>query len=166
MNHNIEQIINITLWNSSVWAIIILSVWLIFTFITIASEYFFASFMSLLILIATFSIWGSIPPWEINYLKSLNFWMIYISIGLPFACVKTFFYAKKTKKYYSINSQQQLLDNLKNELKHKVLSWWIAWPFEFIIWLLSDLMSNTWNFIWSNIHNLFYAIAKFAIKQK
>lgn len=96
--------------------------------------------------------------------------LIYLGIGLVYAMVRTYFYGRKPYTHWSFdkdNSPEKLKElkrvKLKSKLKGNVFRWWFLFPISFINWVLSDLLKDFFNAIYSKLRKVFEGILDMGI---
>ena len=160
----LEKVAAITLFGGVGWAIAVGVIFLIAVFISDYNENGFAITLSFAGLMALFYFWGSAPLWEVFPLFSWKFLVLYFSVGLVYAILKTFLYSKKQARIASSrDSRADILRTIKRGLEENVFRWWFAWPISFTMWVFGDLLSDIFSGIWSKVRKLFENIAKAGI---
>jgi len=164
-----DQIMALTLWGSAGWAIAFGVAFVIVTLISDYNENGWAITGSFGVLLVLFAIWGSTPLWVLFPLLSWKFIGLYLILGLGFAAIKTYSYAKKYAKenyssYERSDSQDQLYLEIKSKLRGNVFRWWFAWPISMLRWIFADLIVDLYEFIWPRIRVIFESIATVGVK--
>ena len=158
-----DQILALTLFGSVTWAIIIGVLFLIIVLVSDYNENGWAITLSFAGLLTLFGIWGSTPLWVVFPLLSWKFLAFYLTVGLGFALLRTYFYAKNYAKRNSYSSKEDIMYDLKRDLGGNVFRWWFVWPVSFLIWVFGDLLVDLFEFIWPKIRGIFMVIASAGI---
>lgn len=102
---------------------------------------------------------------------------IYLLIGLIYAIIKSRLFGNKLgsemsdtnyNKYYKGNDNGTIWTEkgLRSALKGNVARWWLMWPVSLINWVLTDLLVDAFNLIYSKISGIFITLLNQGIESK
>ena len=168
-----ETLLTLTLFGSLVWAIVSVAIFLLILFASETQQNGFVAFGSLLGFLALYYFFGSFSPFLVLF--SWKVILSYFVIGLIYSSIRTFFEGRKLgekmKKYpdtkpdsYPYESKQSLKDEFVKKLKGNVFRWWFMWPISLITWLLTDLIKDVWNYLYSKVKRFYDYILDLGIK--
>lgn len=168
-----ESLLTVTLFGSMIWAIISVIVFLILLFSSDIKENGFVAFSSLIIFGVIYYFWGTFQP--ILTILSWKIILFYFVIGLIYSIIRTFFKGRtlgeeikdlpdKRPNNYPYDTKSSAKKEFFDDLKGNVFRWWFMWPISFINWAISDLVKDTWNFIYSKMKKFYYFILELGVK--
>jgi len=118
-------------------------------------------------------IWG-----DFNIIKYLGLWNVglYLGLGLAHAFVRTYFYgakgAKEFKEKKKLSTEAENVIQLVNEkeslisgLKNNVFRWWFNWVISLAHWIVTDLLSDVFDWIYKRIEKVFLQIFNLGFKE-
>lgn len=170
-----EAFLSIALFGSFVWWSIITAVILLILFVSEVKSQEGSGWISLVALIAYFIIfyfWGNK---DIGILLDWKFLLLYLGIGFVYTLIRTYFFGRSSKnkvqenintsysgsyntKESAVNYKKREREEFIEKLKVNVFRWWFIWPISLIVWTLSDLVRDVWNWIYANIRKIFEGI--------
>ena len=177
-----EALLALTLFGSIIWFWMSVLVFLIICFISEIEENGFLAFGTLVLIIIAYNVWGDIKA--ILPLFSFVTVSIYLVIGLVFSILRTFFMGrtlgKKIKNLIKSNEELRIANpryayddgtSIKglrkpfiDDLKGNVFRWWFMWPVSMITWLITDLIKDMWDYVYSKIKNFYNYLLELGIK--
>lgn len=156
MNDLLGFLPQITLWGSVAWFYLVTIGFIIAIFASDFHKNGFYIFGSVVLFSVVNYVWG-----DVNLLDYVS-WPrigIYLGIGFLYSLVRTYFYGRTYKDKYlkskTHSNQVMLKESRTDYLKDNVFRWWFAFPISVINWLLTDLLKDTWNMIYSKLEVLF-----------
>ena len=178
------DIFALTLFGSTVWALILIGLFIVICFIADFNKNGFYATLSLLIAGAIIYFWGK------NYdaivaLFSFKNIFAYVVIGLLYSMVRTFFKGracgmkmkdlksreeleeirrKSTDRYIQSHTKEDERNDFYDKLKGNVFRWWFMWPISGINWIVTDLLKDFWDYLFSLLKNFYQNILDLGIK--
>jgi len=170
-----EAFLSIALFGSFVWWSIITAVLLIILFVSEVNENGYVAFGFVVAYLTLFYFKGN---QDLGVFLDWNYLLIYLSVGIIYSVIRTLNLGLKKKKEvqeHINNSESYWIKTKKDAIKYKkqqhqellkklaanVSRWWFMWPISLIVWTLSDLMSDFWNWLWKIFRSVFEAIFNF-----
>lgn len=165
-----EAFLSIALFGSFVWWSIITAVLLIILFVYEVKENGYVAFGFVVAYLVVFYFWGNK---DLGFLLDWKLLASYFGIGLLYSIIRTLILGskKKTEIQEHINKDSWIKSKkdairykegqgreLRRELSGNVSRWWLMWPISLIVWTLSDLLSDFWNWLWKGFRKVFEAI--------
>lgn len=101
---------------------------------------------------------------------------IYLAIGLIYSGIRTFFKGRELGKKIqflpqSNDSSKRIYDSKESNrkefvenLKGNVFRWWFMWPVSLINWLVTDLIKDAWDYIYSKLKRMYNYILELGVK--
>lgn len=177
-----SALFTLTLFGSIVWFWITAIIFLVVCFASDINKNGIVAFVTLIIIGFLFYFWGDVKS-ILAFFSLINV-SIYLGIGLLFSAFRTFFSGRTLgKKLKNLPSAKDLSNNDENkytkyvsgtkesekesfirELKGNVFRWWFMWPISMINWLITDLIKDTWDFVYSKIKGFYNLILELGIK--
>jgi len=154
----------LTLFGSVTWFWISVALLLIIFFVSDLNENGFYAFGSLVIVSILYYFWGDIKL-ILPLFTFVNI-SIYLGVGFVFSSLRVFFAARSKMveiKNYP-NSADRLKQEFKNDLQGNVSRWLFMWPISLINWVLTDLLKDFWNYIYSKIGGYYNYIVDLGFK--
>lgn len=181
----------LTLFGSAIWFWLTVAIFLVICFASDINKNGFYAFGTLIFLVFFYYFWGDVKP-LLAILTFLNV-TVYLGIGLLYSTIKTFFSGRKLGKeiqnlptkeevknsprvptkfggsigyggeYYG-ETKEAVKAQFVNELKGNVFRWWFMWPFSLINWLFTDLIKDTWNYLYSKLKRFYDFVLELGIK--
>ena len=155
-----------------------LSVLFIISLVSEANENgFWAGFGFILFGIAVYYWDATNFQWLLGNL--LYYGPIYLGIGIVFALIKFYFWGRSNgKKYLELKSRwmtknkftamdNEAINNFHKDnyeardlidpskFKNHAFRWWLNWPGSMLWWVLSDMLRNLWDLVWSKVKIMF-----------
>ncbi len=100
------------------------------------------------------------------FIISWTFAGTYLGIGLVYSVIRVFFEGRKLgKKIQDLpkgNTSQK--DYVIDKLSGNVSRWWFMWPISLINWVLTDLLRDFWDYVYSKMGNFYRKVLELGIK--
>jgi hypothetical protein len=104
--------------------------------------------------------------------------IIYLSAGLIYSVIRTFFTGRNlgkrmktlpsedllTKKESWQNTKEKEKEKFINDLKGNVFRWWFLWPVSLITWTLTDLVAEAWDWCYNGMKKFYNGVLEVGIK--
>ena len=164
----------LTLFGSVIWFWVSVLIFLFIVFASDINENGFYAFGSLIIISAVYYFWGDVKP-ILPIISLLNI-SIYLGIGLVFSTLRTFFAGRELgklikdlpitneKNKYDSDTKEYQKERFVNRLKGNVFRWWFMWPISLINWLISDLIADIWDYVYSKLSGFYNYVVELGIK--
>lgn len=136
------------------WILVVLLVIVLHTFDNYQNGY--GATVSVVIFIILTKYWGTFDIFTLVNLKAVG---IYIVIGLAFAGLRTYFFARKAE------DEQDAVNRLK-QLRFNVFRWWFLWPVSLLNWFLYDLIRDFFNVVYDKLEKKFVVIFNKGLKKE
>lgn len=166
-----ETFLSITLLGSFVWWCIITAVLLIIFFISEVKENGYVAFGFAVAYLTLFYFKGN---QDLGVFLDWIYLLMYLGIGIIYSVIRTLNLGLKSKNEVQkhINSTNWDIKSKKDAIKYKkrqreqllekldgnVFRWWFMWTISLIVWTLSNLMSDFWNWLWKTFRSFFEEI--------
>lgn len=169
----IEFLAALTLFGSVWYFWISVVILFVLFFVSEADENGFLALGSLIAVTILYYFWGDIKT--ILPLFSFINISIYLLLGLTFSTLRTFFAGRELGKriknlpekdnggMYSANQEYQKKEFI-DKLKGNVFRWWFMWPISLISWLVTDLVKEIWDYVYSKLSGFYNYIVELGIK--
>jgi hypothetical protein len=163
----------LTLFGSVLWFWILTIAFIVICFISDVSENGFFAFGTLIVLVILYYLKANIDPLLAFF--SLAHILIYLLIGLFYSIMRTFLYGRRLGKELkglplnnddgknTFNNQEYKTKEYVDKLKGNVFRWWFMWPISFINWLVSDLIKDCWDYLYSLVNKWYNYILRAGI---
>jgi len=96
----------------------------------------------------------------LGYINWLNIGL-YFGVGFIYSLIRTYFLGRKIRSKSTGD-----IKYIKEKLKGNVFRWWFLWPVSLLNWILSDLVEEVYNFIYSKLKNLYENILMMGVKEE
>jgi hypothetical protein len=165
--------LTLTLFGAALWFWLSVLLFVIICFISDVKEEGYGATVALIAFSILLYFWGDLKP--ITSIFTIQNGLIYLGIGLVFSTIRTFFSARQlwetiknlpvtTERNSKYDTQEYKKEKFINELKGNVFRWWFMWPISMITWLVTDIVRDIWNYLYSKFKGFFEFIVELGIK--
>ncbi len=166
----LETFLSIALFGSFLWWSITTAVLLIIFFTSEVKENGYVAFFFAAAYLTVFYFWGNK---DLGVFLDWKYLLSYFGIGLVYAIIRTLILGNKKKnkiqetinndsfiktKQEAINYKKRKGEKHRRELSGNISRWWFMWPISLIVWVLSDLFSDLWHWLYKNLRKIFESI--------
>lgn len=172
-----EALLAYTLFGSALVFWLAVAALIIIFFISDSAENGYGAAISIAIFAALVYFFGEYKPVLAVITDKYQWIILYVALGLVFAILRSFFagrkFAKDTKdlpndpnyeegksaKYGS--KERAVQEFIEDDLKGNVLRWWFMWPVSFLTWLVKDIVTDMYDYLYSKVKTFFkYIVMK------
>jgi hypothetical protein len=101
-----------------------------------------------------------------NLFEFLTWGMVgtYLGIGFIHSLIRTYFYGRKPERLRRQDKEsdesyrKRIVENKQYYLKGNVFRWWFLFPISLMNWILSDLVKEVYDYVYSKLKKLYDSI--------
>ena len=168
----------LTLFGSAIWFWVFAVTFVIVCFVSETTKNGVLAFGTLVALTILVYFKGSVDPLlEVLTLRNVS---IYLALGLFYSMLRTFFEArklgnrikdfpetKKEAKERNLNQYETKESEKKDfieRLKGNVFRWWFMWFISLITWMLTDIVKDVYDYVYSKLAGVFKWVVDLGVK--
>ena len=164
----------LTLFGSVVWFWIFTFVFVFICFVSDLNKNGYFAFAAFIALMVTYHFWGDVKS-ILEFVTWTNVG-IYLTMGLIYATIKTFFSGRKLKEKlkslpedrpkigYVNETKKEAKLKFIDKLESNVTRWWLMWWVSLINWIFTDLFKDFFHFVYSKFKGFFEYVFELGMK--